>query len=524
MATTEEIIKSLNDSFFAYLTSVNPTLTPESLEYKAIQGWCSAFSTSIGGAIEGGTSGVIPTDFLKKIGDSMIGKLSANYGFEAGAKNGIVSLSVIDRAGVSYIVANDDIDLIGKSIKYNGSNILGASGRIVFIGNNTEFDNVDFCGTGLINVSSISVGEKLLVSDVGFTYGGFDIYHSGNSNIESVNWSAFNLSASGTLIVNGISTFGGAINSNGGFSFKQNNIPVISSSINNELEVNNGVLIKNYSKILFESGKTSIFESNLGDLSLTSNRLLLLEAGAKGSIRLMSSLSNHNGTLDIIDKFGKGNFIRGVDIGVDDIVTLSAVSYGSSVLDKGIEVLNFIKFKGLNTGITSLSDNTIAFIFGDNVAVGMSKINGFINFVTSSPLNNERYRFDKDVLCDTKFGIFNSASNATATYLGDKILYLGDNGDSTSLVGHYLMNDKSGIKVNGDFIMDNFTIRNSNFSDGLSGSGIGIDFIKSTITADFLVVRKKFRVVEFEIQKTSYTNGDLVISSACSGDYVTEII
>ncbi|MGL5692198.1 MAG: hypothetical protein ACRDD8_15465 [Bacteroidales bacterium] len=524
MATTEEIIKSLNDSFFAYLTSVNPTLKPDSLEYKAIQGWCNSFSTSIGSAIEGGTSGVIPSDYLKKAGDGMIGKLSANYGFEAGAKNGIISLSVIDRQDIQFIVANSDIDLIGKSILYNGENLIGVSSGSIIIGGGLSFTNIDFGSHTVSGIASINVANKLLVSGSSFAYGGFDVYHSGNSNLNTIDWSALNINAAGNLVVSGDASFGGSLSSNGGFLFSINSKSVFSHSVNGELESYVDLFIKNNSKLLFNSGKSFIFESEFGDLSLKSNRLLLLEAGSSGNIRLMSTLSSFNGELGIIDKFGKGNFLRGCDLGVNDISVLSSVSYGANISDKGIEVLNFIKFKGINTGIMSSSDNSIAFVFGANSAFGVSKTNGFVNFSTTSSLNNERYRFDKDVLCDTKFAVFNSASNATATYLGDKILYLGDNGDSTGLIGHYLMNNTNGMTVNGDLLMDNFSIRNLNFSEGISGTGVGIDFTKSTITADFLVVRKKFRVVEFEIQKTTTTNGDLVVSSSCSGDYVTEII
>ena len=46
----------------------------------------------------------------------------------------------------------------------------------------------------------------------------------------------------------------------------------------------------------------------------------------------------------------------------------------------------------------------------------------------------------------------------------------------------------------------------------------------ATATFDELVIRKKMRVYELEVQKDSSTNGSLWISDSCSGDIVEKIV
>ena len=42
-------------------------------------------------------------------------------------------------------------------------------------------------------------------------------------------------------------------------------------------------------------------------------------------------------------------------------------------------------------------------------------------------------------------------------------------------------------------------------------------------TFDEVVARRKFRAYEFEVQKTSVTNGSFWISDSCSGDTVEKL-
>ena len=65
------------------------------------------------------------------------------------------------------------------------------------------------------------------------------------------------------------------------------------------------------------------------------------------------------------------------------------------------------------------------------------------------------------------------------------------------------------------------------FSPGLSGSGWAVRRNRTTggvsATFDEVVARRKFRAYEFEVEKTSVTNGSFWISDSCSGDTVEKL-
>ena len=62
------------------------------------------------------------------------------------------------------------------------------------------------------------------------------------------------------------------------------------------------------------------------------------------------------------------------------------------------------------------------------------------------------------------------------------------------------------------------------FSSGFAGSGWAILKNKATgsiqATFDEVVVRRKMRVYELEVQKNTATNGSLWVTDSCSGDMV----
>ena len=66
------------------------------------------------------------------------------------------------------------------------------------------------------------------------------------------------------------------------------------------------------------------------------------------------------------------------------------------------------------------------------------------------------------------------------------------------------------------------------FASGFAGYGWAIlnDLLNGGVEATFdsIVVRKKMRVYELEVQKNSATNGSLWVSDSCSGDSVSEIV
>jgi hypothetical protein len=72
------------------------------------------------------------------------------------------------------------------------------------------------------------------------------------------------------------------------------------------------------------------------------------------------------------------------------------------------------------------------------------------------------------------------------------------------------------------------TLSSKRFAGGFAGYGWAIeeDKIVGNIAATFdeLTVRKKMRIYELEVQKSTVTNGSLWVSDSCSGDLVEEMI
>ena len=121
--------------------------------------------------------------------------------------------------------------------------------------------------------------------------------------------------------------------------------------------------------------------------------------------------------------------------------------------------------------------------------------------------------FDKPVEAKGRIGIA-----GTLTRLASGTLFFTDDIRLAASVG--------GIKHHGNawFLGD---VGSELFSSGFAGSGWAIQQNRTTgdtvATVDELTVRKRMRVYELEVQKTSVTNGSLWISHSCQGDSVEKI-
>jgi len=105
------------------------------------------------------------------------------------------------------------------------------------------------------------------------------------------------------------------------------------------------------------------------------------------------------------------------------------------------------------------------------------------------------------------------------TKLSDNQLFLQN--------GVYLQGITGAIKEYGDLMLEK-SVGSFTFSSGFAGSGWRIykNVTSGNVVATFdeLVVRKKMRVYELEVQKISATNGSLWVSDSCSGDFAVEVI
>ena len=129
--------------------------------------------------------------------------------------------------------------------------------------------------------------------------------------------------------------------------------------------------------------------------------------------------------------------------------------------------------------------------------------------------NVEFFTFKKPV----EAGFFSIAGSTYKTKLGENVLFFAD--------GVFLEGVTGGIYHAGNATFSG-SIGSTSFSSGFAGHGWAVlnDLLYGGYEATFdsLVVRKKMKVYELEVQKISATNGSLWVSDACSGDSVTEIV
>ena len=108
--------------------------------------------------------------------------------------------------------------------------------------------------------------------------------------------------------------------------------------------------------------------------------------------------------------------------------------------------------------------------------------------------------------------------HASPTRITDRILYLTE--------ALRLQAVEDGIRHYGNSVFTG-SLSSEFFSPGLSGSGWAVRRNRTTggvsATFDEVVARRKFRAYEFEVEKTSVTNGSFWISDSCSGDTVEKL-
>ena len=108
--------------------------------------------------------------------------------------------------------------------------------------------------------------------------------------------------------------------------------------------------------------------------------------------------------------------------------------------------------------------------------------------------------------------------HASPTRITDRTLYLTE--------ALRLQAVEDGIRHYGNSVFTG-SLSSEFFSPGLSGSGWAVRRNRTTggvsATFDEVVARRKFRAYEFEVEKTSVTNGSFWISDSCSGDTVEKL-
>lgn len=502
------------------------------------------FASAIAGSVDGtgsGESGGILLDYLKKSGGDMSGILRANYGFEAGIGNNRVLATYeerhINEAG--EIVGTDYGVRISGQLHVGGSNFYLGDKRVL------SYDNTS--GTASFDVPQLyfrvakmqSDGEfiigasrenGILITPTLLQVGGKDVYHAGNANLGTVDWSMLNASVGGELKVTGNTILSGELRAlygshlgSGGKTIAQFNDNEMALNGFLSFGVSYGIKI-NGIPVLFRAGEQEIQLGSIGGD-------LLLGGDHTAKIRLLSGISDTDGNYILVSAYGDAYFPGSLIVRHNRGADLLS-SYRTDANDEGIILHKRLRFStaegayltGNRSGIYFYS-NVIQDREGERVIQPCcSQIEHRISGSLYKPQNRDSYTLY--ICTDTDLVTLNNPLEVKG--------YIGIDGSYTRLAADSLFFSETsrlqsvagGIKHYGNSVFrDNLS--SELFSSGFAGSGWAIMLNRTTggVTATFdeIVARRKFRAYEFEVLKISATNGSLWVSNSCSGDSVEKL-
>lgn len=526
-----EICKNLYDSFYTSIKAsqhYDPDILIDTSIKNASYNLAAPIARHIeaGGGGGGGTGGgVDPALFIRKSGDSMIGRFSSLYGFSAGEDGKILlqTKKVIE----GQAVIDSYLSIEGK-LHINSNNLI-IDNKLLFnhYNDQTGKETLDINGGDIVNfkVSNVSVegslsANDLFVSTGSLTYKNNAIYHAGNSNKEDVDWTMFNSNVKGSLIAEGNSKFGALLTALNGVELGSDKAMVVNISGGAMTMTGNIKMAKNVS--IMYNDKNVIGSPQAGYIQISSSGLsLILGSEYTQDIRLTSPLTSYQGDHTLIDMYGNASFPMSFEAGQGGDILLSTNQ-------EAIVIHKKLKFSS-NDGPAIYKDQ-FGIMFEATYENNEYRRPHYtsINIDRSTSMDAIPGKNSESVFVSTStdFFMFNKPIEAfdfvgiqqSTTRLYDNTLFFTEESK--------LLNVTDGIKHFGhSYFKDNLS--SERFSTGFAGEGWAIrkklDNGNIELTVDEAVVRKKMRIYELEIQKIRAVNGSLWVSDACDGDKVTII-
>ena len=498
--------------------------------------FASSISESITGGGDGESGGIL-VGYLKKSGGDMSGLLRANYGFEAGIEN--------TRLLYSYKTEEENpvygIQIDGR-LNVGGNNFYLGNKKVIAY--DTDHDTtsisgaiVDFGGSSIKGSGEVLIGQNkatgVFISPSAIQIHGSDVYHAGNANLEHIDWVMRNAKVAGTLSVKGVLTLQNTLNANYGVNLGSGGKTIL-TIIDNEavvkgnmsFTVGNGIKIDD-AAVLIRPNETDIQLGAVGGD-------ILLGTDQTNKVRLLTGITDIHGTNLLLSQYGEAYFPGSLKVrhnfGEDLLST-----YREDDFNEGVVIHKRLRF----------GDSDGTYLHGDKDGLILSAGTERFDEETGT---NTRYIYD------TIFQIKESTSHykpldkkSDSLYISTKadfVLFdkpleakghIGIDGSATRLTDNtlfftnmsYLQAVVGGIKHYGNAYFTD-SLSSERFSPGFAGSDWAImknpTTGNATATFDELVIRKKMRVYELEVQKDSSTNGSLWISDSCSGDIVEKIV
>ncbi len=490
------------------------------------------FASAIASGVseEGGTGGGSAfLGYLKKSGGDMSGLLRANNGFEAGIANERI-LHIYKAEQERGVVISGNLKL-GGNLFLNGKQVL--SYDAVTHTATLESTRVDF-GSSLLRASGeLLIGEDketgIYMTPALLQVGGRNVYHAGNANRTDVSWSMLDALVSGKLQVTGTADIQGVLTAEQGVNLGAAGKTVL--SIHSDTADLSGYLSFSQGHGIKISGSPVLIRLDEKDIQLAAaGGDLLLGSESTNKIRLQSGLWDTDGDSMLISKYGSACFPGSLTVRHnygDDLLT----SYHKDKQDEGIVIHKRLRWGNSSGAYLYGKDDALHFasrVYRTDSENGLTTSYPYetaFSFVPSTSLYKRQDRHSDTFFLATDADFFGLGKPLEAsghigidgsfTRLADKTLFFS--------AGSYLLSVANGIRYYGDaYFMDG--ISSGFFSSGFAGSGWAILKNKATgsiqATFDEVVVRRKMRVYELEVQKNSATNGSLWVTDSCSGDTV----
>lgn len=490
------------------------------------------FATAIASGVTGeggGESGGVLLAFLKKTGGDMGGLLRANNGLEAGMANERI-LHVYKAEQERGVTISGNLKL-GGNLYLNGKQLLSYDSATHTA--TLESTWVDF-GSSFLHVSGeLLIGEDketgIYMTPALLQVGGENVYHAGNANRSDISWSMLDASVSGKLQVTGTADIQGVLTAEKGVNLGAAGKTVLTihsdtADLSGYLSFSEGYGIKiNNQPVLTRLNEKDIRVAAVGGDLLLGNE-------STNKIRLQSGLWDIDGDTTLISKYGSACFPGSLTVRHnygDDLLT----SYRKDKQDEGIVIHKLLRWENSLGAYLYGKDGTLHFastVYRTDSENGQTTSYPYetaFSFTPSTSLHKRQDRHSDTFFLSTDADFFGLGKPLEAsghigidgsfTRLADKTLFFS--------AESYLLSVSNGIRHYGDaYFMDG--ISSEFFSSGFAGSGWAILKNKATgsiqATFDEVVVRRKMRVYELEVQKNSATNGSLWVTDSCSGDTV----
>ncbi|GAB6119682.1 hypothetical protein [Dysgonomonas termitidis] len=496
--------------------------------------FADAIAGGVAGEGSGNSGGGILLEYLKKSGGDMSGMLRANYGFEAGIGNTPVIRTFVKDGDVYGASFTGDVEIGGNNLIIGGSRFISydRESQVACINNPC----INFLDSKLLLAGELIIGEDktkgIYLSPAALQINGKDVYHAGNANLATVDWSmgngyiGKNLSVAGKAVLSGMleACYGASLGYDGNtlVSVEQEQV-----GFNSFLSFASGFGIK-------MKGIPVLMVSNEQHIQLGAvGGDILLGSDNTNKTRLLSGISDIDGDHILLSRYGAAYFPDSLTVrhNYGDILFSS---YRVDKDDEGMIIHKNLRF----------TDSRGAFFTGDPDGIAFSS--ALVRYVGE---DNQRQVFTHKTIflhnpSVSRYAPMDRLSNSffirtdADFFFVNKPLeaqgHIGINNSFTRLTDgglffsneKYLLSATDGIKHYGNaYFMDNLS--SGFFSSGFAGSGWAVIRNKTSgniaATFDELTIRKKMRIYELEVQKISATNGALWVSDNCSGDTVEKL-